>query len=495
MTLWRRMLIPAAAALILAALIPLAENAGWFGRAEPAQHPAITHLFADARHLVTLDDITGLEPVARRAMDEAMAELNPDVASVANIQLIHYITLRAVEPGQADDIYFLLALLQDQRADKPAAVVLRRSRWHTLAGLGTTACAATPVAWLHDVRRLLSSGRYEDAFQMLAASDATRIQPLTAYAAIRADRPDDARQLLEALIEMERGDQRLVALLWAELAMAEQQFDLAVRHYVNAAESDSRLWFQAAYLTKYELNDDAVAGQLFQRAGSDRVAAHVTARFTSDLDRARKDAQLFAQNFDALPVGSAPPEWRLIPTHAGEYQIAHVDGSNVLKLNELGHHGAKLYTGYPGWHNYTLAADFKFLRRGKDPSLELVVYEHGVDRYALILKARDAHLVHNAYQRTLTPKAARITLDKPIEAGQWWRSTLEVQNLDKRRTRIRVTVWPRTDPKPAEPQIDWTQTAADNGRPLQRGIVAFRVTEAEVAFDNVAVTTNENAAP
>jgi len=67
-----------------------------------------------------------------------------------------------------------------------------------------------------------------------------------------------------------------------------------------------------------------------------------------------------------------------------------------------------------------------------------------------------------------------------------------VDNLSDRQTRISATVWQRGDPKPETPQIIWTETSASGERPLQQGMVAFRLSEAEVAFDNVRISANDD---
>jgi len=484
---FRRMLIPAAAAAAIILGFFLATR---YGTTESQQYPAIRHLYADAKAVSTVDGISRLEPVARRALDEVVATLSPDVGRVANLQLVHYITLRPVEAEQIEDIHFLLALLQEE--DRKQSVTWQEDLWDFLSELEPTACAATSVGWLDEVQKLVAGGRYDDAYQMLARSESTRIQPLTAYMAIRSGRPAEARRLLEALVELDRGDQRLVKLLWAELAMTEDQFEVMARHYISAAESDSRLWFQAAYLCKYEVRDDVLAGQLFQNSGDERVAAHIEKRFKFDVYTARQAVQLFAQDFEAFPVGSVPPQWKLVPTHAGEYEIADVDGSNVLKLNELGYHDAKLYTGYPGWRNYTLSCDFKFLKRSKESHLQLVVYEHGVNHYAFSMKGRVIQLVRNRYKSGLRPAGARAVLPERVEEGDWWRCTVQAQNLGNQQTRLTLSIWPRDLSELESPQILWTDTANEAGLALRKGMVAFRVSDAEVAFDNVTVTANDN---
>jgi hypothetical protein len=487
LTVLRRMLVPAAAAAVILAVLHVA---GMFSGAGPESFPAVKHLYADAGPVTTVAGIKQIEPVARRAMDEAMSALTPDVGRVANLQLVHYITRRAVEPGQADDIHFLLALLQQQDREGQA-VAARRDIWDVLASLEPQACAASGIPWLEEARKLMRSGRYEGALAHLAERAATRGQPLAAYAAIRAGQCDEARQLLEALVMAERGDRRLVELLWAELAMAEDRFDVATRHFASAAESDSRLWLQAGYLAKYELGDEALAGQFFERTGDELVADHIARRFRSDVLLSRQTSQLFAQDFEAFPVGSIPPDWKLVPTHAGEYEIARIDESNVLKLNEMGYRDAKLYTGYPGWQNYTLACDFKVLQHGRRPQLRFVVYEHGVNHYAVSVAGDNAQLTHRQYNRLLRPRAARTALPEPVEAGAWWRCVVRTENLSRHRTQVTVNLWPRDRKAPDEPLIIWQESADGAGRTLQRGIVAFRVTDAEVAFDNVLVTSDD----
>jgi tetratricopeptide (TPR) repeat protein len=486
----RRMLIPAAvAAAVFVAITVVGRHVDRQG--EPVA--AIRYLYADAGKILTVEDIVDLEPVARRALDEAMAEVHPDISQVANLQLVHYITLQARDPGQIDDIHFLLSLLQaNERRNSTAAA--DRDIWDLLAGLENRALAADGINWLDNVRRLLRADRYEDAYQYLVRRDLTRVHPLTVYAAVRAGRPAEAQQLLEAMVEMEHSDPRLIQLLWAELSLEQERYDLAIRHYITAAESDSRFWFQAAYLSKYELNDDVLAGELFERTGDLRVIAHITRRFKPDVRRARmaNDNELLAEDFDDFPVGSVPGNWKLTPTHAGEYSIARVDESNILKLNELGYTGAKLYTGYPGWNNYTLSCDFKFLRRNKGADLQLAVYERGVNRYGLNLSGNVAQLIHKRYNDTAGPADARTQLPKRVDAGQWWRVVVRVDNLSDRQTRISATVWQRGAPQPEAPQIVWTETSALGERPLQQGMVALRLTEAEVAFDNVHINANDD---
>jgi tetratricopeptide (TPR) repeat protein len=463
---------------------------------QAARYPAIEYLNAQAARVATLKGIAALEPVARQALDEAVAATSADVARVADLQLVHYITRRAVDPEQVKDIHFLLYLVQQDERQETLSGVARRDLWDRLSGLEPTASAAPAAGWLDEARKLLSDGRYMEAYLFLAGQETARMQPLTAYAAIRAGRTGEARELLEALMEQDRSDVRLVELLRAELAMTQDQYNLAMHHFASAAESDSRFWFQAAYLCKYELNDEVLAGQFFERTGDDRVATHVAQRFRGDLTVARQTSQMLDEDFDGYTAGKLPANWRLIPTHSDEFQIVRLDGSNVLKQNELGYGGAKLVTGYPGWNNYTFRCDFKVLRAAPGGQVNLVVYDRGLSYYALNLQGNVAQVVYKPADSPeegalVRPPGARLTLPQSINEGAWWRAAIRVQNLDSRRTQIAARLWPRDRQPPDQPQILWTHQAAEGQEALPRGRVGFRVEWAETAIDNVSVTANE----
>jgi anti-sigma factor RsiW len=496
-SLWRQMLVPAAAAVVVFGIIALITR--YSTPSAPQNATAIKRLYAQAKNIVTVQDIQQLQAVTRRSLDEAIAKTAPNVADVGHLQLIHYIAQHPRDPDQIDDIHFLLALLKaNERREAQPVARIEPDFWDILASLENRAMAA-PVAaeapWLVEVRGLLLAGKYEQAYQKLSGADATRVHPLTAYAAIRAQRQKEAARVLEALTELERSESPLVSLLWAELALENQRYDTAIRHYTLAAKKESSLWFQAGYLCKYELGDETQAGAFFGRSGDPRIAAHVASRFQRDVSLARHEMPLLDQNFDTFPLGSVPKDWTLIPTHAGEYRIDQVDGSNVLRLNEIGYHGAKLCTGFPGWTNYTLVCDFKFLRRDQGASLQLAVYEIGITRYVLGLQDRSAVVINNRVNDNDTPASQRVTLPESIESGRWWRAEIRVENVDPSRTRLSATVWPREAERPAKPQVVWTDDAGAGGTPLQRGPVAMRVTEAEVAFDNISVTSNDITQP
>ena len=485
-----RVLIPlatAAAVLLVLQIVPRLTPR----TVEP--YPVILDLYAEAN---TVQDVTGLnrlESSARRALDDALLAATPDVARLANLQLIHYITLRAIEPQQIEDIHFLLALVQ---ADERARQQTRRTPdlWDRLAAGEPTAEAVVVIEedYPATARPLMATGRYEDLYSLLVAETATRVRPLTAYAAMRAGRLPEARMLVDGLTAYEYSDPRLVALLDAELAMIQARYDLAMRDYARAAETDSRLWFQAAYLCKYELNDDKLAGQWFERTGDDRVATHVTRRFRKDIVVARRAADLLSEDFEAYAVSNLPGNWRLIPTHAGEFEIARVDGSNVLKQNELGYEGAKLVTGYPGWSNYSLACDFRVLRHAAEADVQIVVYDQGLSDYAIGFLGSRAELLHRVYTGTdsvvMRPPVKQTPLPQPLEAGAWWRCRVRVQNVGTDQTLISATFWPRERAEPEKAQIIWTDAGEPHRPALQRGRVGFRVANAEAAFDNISVT-------
>ncbi len=502
-SLWRRMLVPAAAAVVMLGIVALITR--YSTPSAPQNAPAIKRLYAQAKNIVTVQDILQLQTVAQRSLDEAIVKTSPNVADVGHLQLIHYITQHPRDPDQIEDIHFLLALLKaNERREAPSAARAERDVWDVLASLENRAMASTAAAspgiaaespWRTEVGGLFLAGRYEQAYRMLSGAEATRVHPLTAYAAIRAQRQKEAAQVLEALTELERAESPLVSLLWAELALENQRYDTAIRHYTTAAKKESSLWFQAGYLCKYELGDETQAGAFFGRSGDPRIATHVASRFQRDVSLARHEMPLLDQNFDSFPLGAVPKDWTLIPTHAGEYRIDQVDGSHVLRLNEIGYHGAKLCTGFPGWTNYTLSCDFKFLRRDHGASLQLAVYEIGITRYVLSLQDQSAVIINHRVNNDDAPASPRVTLPGNIESGQWWRAEVRVENLEAHCTRLSATVWPRDAERPVRPQIVWIDDAGTGGTPLQRGPVAMRVTEAEVAFDNITVTPNDIARP
>jgi len=490
--LLRRMLIPVAAVVIV--LLGLNLVGPYFKTRTPE---AINYLYADARKVIqarTVEGMTTLQPRALGALDEAIASPNPDVRRVANLQLIHYITLRATEPDQVDDIRFLLSMLQaDERAAGTGQPGLNTRT--ALAGLQSTACAASPVGRLDRAAALVRGGEYEKAFNLLAGDDRPDALPLAAYAAIRAGHLGEARESIDALDSLGGRNPWMATLLKAELAMLEERFSDATNYFVTAARSVNRLWFQAGYLCKYELGDEILAGQYFSRADDPRLAGYVAERFRSDVAVARQKVAMIDEDYESYAVGRLPAQWKFIPTHPDEFLIAKVDGSRVLKQNEMGHRGGKLVSGFPAFHDYLMSCDFKVIRSEVDPQLDFLVYDRGKSHYALELSGSTARLQHKARRAgravIARPENAQVRLPSSIRDGQWWNMTVRVRNISETETEVTATVRLRSQDPTEARTFTWIDRGGEGAPPLRKGRVGFRVGGAEVAFDNLVVHADE----
>ena len=490
--LLRRLLIPVAAAAIILLGLNLA---GPYFRARPPE--AISYLYADAENVIqarTLEGIVGLQPRALSALDEAVASPNPDVLRVANLQLIHYITLRASKPNQVDDIRFLLSMLQaDERA---AGVGQEGLKTRTvLAALQNTACAASAVDGLRKAEALVRRGDYETAFNLLADDDRADALPLAAYAAIRAGRLREAQESIDALDGLGGRNPWMAPLLKAELAMLEERFTDATYHFATVAQSVNRLWFQAGYLCKYELGDEILAGQYFSRAGDPRVADHVRQRFHDDVAVARQTIAMIDEDYENYAIGRLPARWKFIPTHPDEFLIVEVDSSRVLKQNEMGHRGGKLVSGFPGWHDYVLSCDFKVIRSEVDAQLDFVFYDLGKSHYAIELSGNTARLQRKARrggQAVITrPENAQVRLPASIRGGQWWSFRAQAHNVSESETEVTAAIWLRSESPEQARTFTWIDRPGKDGQPLRKGRVGFRVGGAEVAFDNLVVHADQ----
>jgi len=492
-TLLRHMLIPAVAATVII-LLGLNLVGPYFKARRPQ---AISYLYADAKNVIqarTVEGMTALQPRALGALDEAIASPNPDVLRVANLQLIHYITLRATDPDQVDDIHFLLSMVQANQ--RTAGIGQDATGVRTvLAGLQNTACAASPADPFQKAEALVRRGEYEKAFNILAGDGRPDVLPLAAYSAIRAGRLQEARESIDALAGLGGKDPWMAPLLRAELAMLEERFADATSHFATVAQSVNRLWFQAGYLCKYELGDEVLAGQYFERVDDRRVAGHVTQRFSKAVVASRRRIALLDEDYESYAVGRLPARWKFIPTHPDEFLIAEVDGSRVLKQNEMGHRGGKLVSGFPGWRDYVMNCDFKVMRSEVDAQLDFVFYDLGKSHYAIELFGSTARLQRKARHAgravIARPENAQVRLPASIRGGQWWSLRVRVRNLSKSETEVTAAIRMRDQAPEEAGTFTWIDKAGEGLQPLRRGRVGFCVGGAEVAFDNLIVHADQ----
>ncbi|NLX57622.1 MAG: hypothetical protein GXY74_00875 [Phycisphaerae bacterium] len=483
----RQLLMPVAAAVLVLLGLRLVSPL-----IQPPRYRALDYLYADARNVATVTGIHELQPRALSAMDEAIAAEKPDVLRVANLQLVHYITLRAGEPDQIQDVHFLLKRLKD--ADRPAPSAAASTPAPATASLWQTGAVAAETSSAQQAAELIRTGRYDDAYRLLAGSNRPEVQALAAYAALRSDRLQEARETIEALNALGGPEHGIAPLLQAELAMMESRFDKATDYFAAAAnEIDNRLWFQAGYLCKYEVGDDTLAGQYFERTADAEVADHVARRFHEDVRVARSRMALMEEDYEAYAAGPLPDAWKLVPTHPEEFMIAEIDGSRVLKQNEMGHRGGKLVTGFPGWYDYVMSCDFRVLQAEAEPQLDFVVYDLGKSHYAVEFANQSARLQIKSRQGpeavVSRPENAQLRLPGPLADGRWWRVTVEVRNVGPDATQVTATVVPRdaADAAAEAATFTWTDQADGDPSPQRRGRVGFRVGGAEVAFDNLVV--------
>lgn len=489
---WSRLLVPLAAAVLLITalqLLPLIFD--------PAPATALDQLAQQAGRAATVADIHKLAPSARKALDVAMTAGNVDAGKLGNLQLIHYISGHAVEVEQVRDVRFLIDLTR-QEPTAPAATTAVSLRNETdlidrLSVLFERQAMAAASDASAEARRLIIGGNYDRAWTLLSANAQDQAQPLAAYAAIRAGQLDAARQILDDMAETAGAagtagvDEATVSLLRAELALSGADYTTAMESFGRVAglQADT-LWFHAGYLAKYELHDEALAADLFQRSGNPRLVAYAGSRFGLQGEEGRI---VFSENFQTHPLGNVPQGWRLIPAHEGEFEIAEVDGSRVLVMRESGFPQGRLSFGHAGLSNYAFSCDFKILKADPEALINLTVYDSGLHHYALKIDGRNLHLLRRQLGGNAAEPApsASATLEKNATDGNWWHAVLEVRTLDTGRTQLRARVQPRDARQADSWQMEWVDVATDGRSVLEHGKVGLRVAGANVAFDNLQI--------
>jgi len=188
----------------------------------------------------------------------------------------------------------------------------------------------------------------------------------------------------------------------------------------------------------------------------------------------------WSENFDALAVNSAPPNWVSMTL---KFAVRDQNGNKVLaKLTE----GSSLlsrsraYIGPSDWSNYTVESDVMGTQKRRQQGDVGVIAQ----RYVLTLYGNSQMLHIEPWQ----PEIHR-TVSVPFawKPDTWYRMKLEVQNLPDGKTRARGKVWPVGESEPAA----WMIERIDPIPNRQGAPGIFGNGLSEIYFDNVKVYANK----
>ncbi|HJT66072.1 MAG TPA: PQQ-binding-like beta-propeller repeat protein [Pyrinomonadaceae bacterium] len=188
----------------------------------------------------------------------------------------------------------------------------------------------------------------------------------------------------------------------------------------------------------------------------------------------------WSENFDALAVNSAPPNWVSMTM---KFAVRDQNGNKVLaKLTE----GSSLlsrsraYIGPSDWSNYTVESDVMGTQKRRQQGDVGVIAQ----RYVLTLYGNSQMLHIEPWQPEIHRTVAVPFAWKP---DTWYRMKLEVQNLPDGKTRARGKVWPVGEAEPAA----WMIERIDPIPNRQGAPGIFGNGLAELYFDNIKVYANK----
>jgi hypothetical protein len=145
---------------------------------------------------------------------------------------------------------------------------------------------------------------------------------------------------------------------------------------------------------------------------------------------------------------------------------------------------ARVYLGPPEWSDYTIEADVRATKKGRQIGTVGVLAQ----RYQLTLLGNNQRVELQSWQPE-TQRTAQVRF--PWEADRWYRLKLQVTTGDDGRVVARGKVWPRNEPEPAAWLVE--RKDADPNRNGSPGIYAD-AQPTEVFFDNLQVRANEGKA-
>jgi outer membrane protein assembly factor BamB len=188
----------------------------------------------------------------------------------------------------------------------------------------------------------------------------------------------------------------------------------------------------------------------------------------------------WSENFDAMAVNSAPPNWVSMTM---KFAVRDQNGNKVLaKLTE----GSSLlsrsraYIGPSDWSNYTVESDVSATQKRRQQGDVGVIAQ----RYVLTLYGNSQMLHIEPWQPEIKRTVSMPFAWKP---DTWYRMKLEVQNLPDGKTRARGKVWPVGEAEPAA----WMIERIDPIPNRQGAPGIFGNGLAELYFDNVKVYANK----
>jgi outer membrane protein assembly factor BamB len=145
---------------------------------------------------------------------------------------------------------------------------------------------------------------------------------------------------------------------------------------------------------------------------------------------------------------------------------------------------ARVYLGPPEWSDYTIEADVRATKKGRQFGTMGVLAQ----RYQLTLLGNNQRVELQSWQPE-TKRTAQVRF--PWEADKWYRMKLEVTTSDDGSVVARGKVWPRDAEEPTAWLVERKDAAPNrNGSP---GIYAD-AQPTEVFFDNLEVRANEGKA-
>ncbi len=161
------------------------------------------------------------------------------------------------------------------------------------------------------------------------------------------------------------------------------------------------------------------------------------------------------------------------------FEVAELEGGKVLMKTPApeGVHRHRTFIGHPGWSDYTLQADLMGVQTGrKVPDVGLVASGYTVD-----LMGAHQQIQIRSWESELR---ASKELPYPWQMGVWYTMKLSVEAAGGGKARIKVKVWPRAEPEPAE----WTLVHEDPLGILAGAPALYGFTPSPAYFDNVRIT-------
>jgi tetratricopeptide (TPR) repeat protein len=502
--------VRAGAAVGLAVAATLVITIGIHSYTPAAEKPLgaldrLAHARAGVKHL---DNLKALAPLARAAVGEELARLEPSTDQVADLLLVAYIADRPREERQVRDVHFLLEGIWSRRHEN-AQVAQAMPAWPMMA---STVLAQTsvpsPYAGDYDrtsplsvARMQMLDGHYNAALELLPKDGSAAV--LRAWCMEATGQTFDAKGILYEASK--RPDGAAARVIWADLALASNNVGEAVEQYKTLAADQDRYWFTAGYVYRYEYRDPRGTGERMAKVRDPQFADYVSKEFGMELAAAKapelETETLFEEDFSSFPLGAPPADWAMVRTRGGEFRIVGVPGGKALEQDEINHRsGAEFLTGDESWSDYTFKVDVKVLSAQDDFAITAVACrQSGHKGYMLEWSPRRLRIVKqfasgqpgagNAERLLLEPEQGEIRLDEPPASGWWYTLKVRVQHVGSGMN-VAGKVWRTDTPEPMEWQVAWTDTGQMGDGTFPDGAAGVQISGAKALITNFIVKKN-----